>query len=125
MAAAIQTLAALKGSDRGFIVLGDMLELGDGAPALHHQVGALAGTVGAAKVYACGRYAEEVIAGARQAGMAADRAAAAAKEEIVARLTAELKTGDWVLVKGSRGMAMETVVEAVFHWARTDAGKAE
>jgi UDP-N-acetylmuramoyl-tripeptide--D-alanyl-D-alanine ligase len=125
MAAAIQTLAALKGSDRGFIVLGDMLELGDGAPALHHKVGGLAGKTGAVKVYACGQYAEEVIAGARQAGMAPDRAAAAAKEEIVARLTAELETGDWLLVKGSRGMAMETVVEAVLHWAGKDAGKAK
>jgi UDP-N-acetylmuramoyl-tripeptide--D-alanyl-D-alanine ligase len=125
MAAAIQTLAALKGSNRGFIVLGDMLELGDGAPALHSQIGALAGKTGAAKLYACGQYAEDVIAGARQAGMASSRLAAAAKEEIAALLPGELQTGDWVLVKGSRGMAMETVVQAVLEWARKESGQSE
>jgi UDP-N-acetylmuramoyl-tripeptide--D-alanyl-D-alanine ligase len=125
MAAAIQTLAVLKGSNRGYIVLGDMLELGDRAPTLHRQVGALAGKSGAAKVYACGRYAEDVIAGARQAGMTPGQLTAAAKEEIAALLIGELQTGDWVLVKGSRGMAMETVVEAVLNWARKASGKPE
>lgn len=125
MAAAIQTLAALKGSNRGFIVLGDMLELGDGAPALHRQIGSLAGRTGAVKLYACGQHAEDVIAGARQAGMAPGRSAAATKEEITALLLGELQTGDWVLVKGSRGMAMETVVKAVLEWARKESGQSE
>jgi UDP-N-acetylmuramoyl-tripeptide--D-alanyl-D-alanine ligase len=123
MAAAIQTLVALKGSGRGFIVLGDMLELGDGAPALHRQIGVLAGKTGAEKVYACGRYAEDVIAGARQAGMEPGRLAAAAKEDITARLPGELQAGDWVLVKGSRGMAMETIVTAVLQWTRKNSGQ--
>jgi UDP-N-acetylmuramoyl-tripeptide--D-alanyl-D-alanine ligase len=125
MAAAIQTLSALKGSNRGFIVLGDMLELGEGAPALHRQVGGLAGKTGAARLYACGRFAEDVIAGARQAGMDPGRSTAATREEIAVRLTGELQTGDWVLVKGSRGMAMEAVVEAVLHWARRASGQPE
>ena len=125
MAAAIQTLAALKGSNRGFIVLGDMLELGDGAPVLHRQVGALAGQTGAVKLYACGQYAEDVLAGARQVGMAPGRLVAAAKEEIAAFLTDELQTGDWLLIKGSRGMAMETIVQAVQEWARKESGQSE
>jgi UDP-N-acetylmuramoyl-tripeptide--D-alanyl-D-alanine ligase len=125
MAAAIQTLKALKGSNRGFIVLGDMLELGEGAAALHHQVGTLAGGSGAVKLYACGQYARDVIAGARQAGMAPSQLAAAAKEEITALLLREIQTGDWLLVKGSRGMAMETVVDTVLQWARKDSGQPE
>jgi UDP-N-acetylmuramoyl-tripeptide--D-alanyl-D-alanine ligase len=125
MAAAMQTLTTLRGSSRGFIVLGDMLELGDGAPELHRQVGAQAGETGAVKLYAYGQYARDVLAGARRAGMAPGRMMAADKEEIVADLLHELQPGDWVLVKGSRGMAMETVVAALLDWARKDAGQTQ
>jgi UDP-N-acetylmuramoyl-tripeptide--D-alanyl-D-alanine ligase len=125
MAAALQTLTALRGSNRAFIVLGDMLELGDGAPALHRQVGTLAGKTGAVRLYAHGQYAEDVITGASQGGMPSERLAVATKEEIVTLLLGELQAGDWVLVKGSRGMAMETVVTAVLDWARKEAGQVD
>lgn len=117
MAAAIHTFTGLKGTGRGFIVLGDMLELGDTAPALHHQVGSLAGGARAVKLFAYGDHAQDVISGARKAGMNQGRLQAASKEEIEADLLRELKPGDWVLVKGSRGMAMETIVYAVLRWA--------
>jgi UDP-N-acetylmuramoyl-tripeptide--D-alanyl-D-alanine ligase len=118
MAVALQTLAALKGERRGFIVFGEMLELGEQADALHHQVGTLAGRSGAVKLYACGAHAGHLLAGARQAGMAPEQLVAAAKEEIAADLTQVLAPGDWLLVKGSRGMAMETVVSAIEQWAQ-------
>ncbi len=124
MAAAIHTLSEQKGSARGFIVLGDMLELGVAAPELHHQVGALAGGARAAKLYAFGDFARDVISGARQTGMPQNRLLAASKEEIAADIVHELEPGDWVLVKGSRGMAMETVVEAIVGWAQAAEGNA-
>jgi UDP-N-acetylmuramoyl-tripeptide--D-alanyl-D-alanine ligase len=119
MAAAIDTLTALKKSGRGFIVLGDMLELGATAAALHHQVGGFAGSARPDKLYVFGEHAQDVLSGARQAGMAQGHIMAATKGEIAADLMQELKTGDWVLVKGSRGMAMETVVEAILCWAQS------
>lgn len=118
MAAALQTLAALKGERRGFIVFGEMLELGGQADALHHEVGTLAGRSGAVKLYACGTHAEHLLAGARQAGMAPEQLMAGTKEAVAADLMQVLAPGDWLLVKGSRGMAMETVVAAIDQWAQ-------
>jgi len=125
MAAAIHTLTALKRSGRGFIVLGDMLELGDTAADLHHRVGSIAGGARPDKLYAFGEYARDVLSGARQAGVAQSQLVTATKEEIAGDLLHELKPGDWVLVKGSRGMAMETVVEAILSWAQTVSGRPE
>lgn len=119
MQAAIQTYAALRKSGRGFMVLGDMLELGEQAQRLHRRVGAWAGEAGAVKMYAYGDHAGAVISGAREAGMAGSDLVAGSKEEITADLIQLIRPGDWVLVKGSRGMAMETVVRAICDWTDT------
>ena len=116
MAAAIGVLVASKSSSRGFIVLGDMLELGEQAEALHRQVGRQAGEAGIEKLYAVGQHAEAVLSGARQAGMADFRLMTANKEDVVADLLQNIKPADWVLVKGSRGMTMETIVAGIQHW---------
>jgi UDP-N-acetylmuramoyl-tripeptide--D-alanyl-D-alanine ligase len=119
MAAALETLVAVKGGARGFIVLGDMLELGASAGALHHDLGQAAGRCGAARIYACGSHGSDVVAGAQAAGMAPSDLMAGDKKTITADLISRLQSGDWVLVKGSRGMAMETIVAAVRQWAET------
>lgn len=118
MAAALDVLVAMKGDRRAFVVVGDMLELGDKAEALHQQVGQRVAQSGAFKLYAHGAYAAKVITGARSKGMSEDQLYAGSKTDIAARLTQCLGSKDWVLVKGSRGMAMETVVAAVCHWAQ-------
>jgi UDP-N-acetylmuramoyl-tripeptide--D-alanyl-D-alanine ligase len=120
MAAALQTLSTLGKTGRCFAVLGDMLELGDQAGKLHRQVGILAGEVGLFKLYAHGEYASEVVAGATKSGMAKAQISAIGKEEILADLIPLLRPDDWVLVKGSRAMKMETVARAISQWA--DAG---
>jgi UDP-N-acetylmuramoyl-tripeptide--D-alanyl-D-alanine ligase len=116
MAAAIQTFKNMRAGSRGLIALGDMLELGAQSGRLHREVGAIAGSAGAAKLYAYGEYAEDVLSGAREAGMPEAVLMTASKEEIAADLIEQLRPGDWLLVKGSRGMAMETVVKAVREW---------
>jgi UDP-N-acetylmuramoyl-tripeptide--D-alanyl-D-alanine ligase len=113
MAAAFGTLAALKGSQPACIVLGDMLELGPQAEDLHYQVGRQAAGSGALKLYLYGDYAPAVARGARDAGLPAGDIMIGSKEELAARLMTWLPAGSWVLVKGSRGMAMETVVVAI------------
>jgi UDP-N-acetylmuramoyl-tripeptide--D-alanyl-D-alanine ligase len=120
-AAAIATLTALKGKARGILVMGDMLELGRAAADLHRQTGKRAGAADLALLYAHGPHADEVAGGARAAGMAADRIKTGTVPSICSDLTTRLQPGDWVLVKGSRGMKMERVVEALTTWARTDA----
>ncbi len=125
MAEAIHTLSALKGEHRGFIVLGDMLELGAASAGLHRQVGGIAGRARPEKLYAFGNFARDVLSGARQAGMDQGRLATATRQQIAAELTAGLRPGDWVLIKGSRGMAMELVVEAVVRWAASEVDNKE
>jgi UDP-N-acetylmuramoyl-tripeptide--D-alanyl-D-alanine ligase len=117
MAAAIETLARMGGRRRTIAVLGDMLELGDQAAALHRQIGQTVAEHRIDRLYVTGAFAEDVADGARQGGMAPDRIVSDAKPALTDQLAADLETGDIVLVKGSRGMAMETVVEAVCDWA--------
>jgi UDP-N-acetylmuramoyl-tripeptide--D-alanyl-D-alanine ligase len=116
-AAAIKTLTALKGTARGILVLGDMLELGREAAALHRLTGERAGSADLERLYVHGPHAEAVAAGARSAGMVAERILTGPVPDICDDLTARLQTGDWVLIKGSRGMRMERVVEALTTWA--------
>jgi UDP-N-acetylmuramoyl-tripeptide--D-alanyl-D-alanine ligase len=112
MKAAISLLAELAGGGRMVAVLGDMLELGPEEHALHREVGAYLAARGVSLLVTCGVLARSLAEGAREAGMAAacvhevsDSAAAA---EIARKL---VRASDVVLVKGSRGMKMERVVE--------------
>lgn len=117
MAAAIQALSAIRKTGRCFMVFGDMLELGDQADEMHRQVGVEAAGVGAAKLYAYGDHSQALISGAAEGGLPENQLMAGSKDSIAADLISRLRPDDWVLVKGSRGMAMETVVEAICNWA--------
>lgn len=117
MAAAIDTWQELRGANPGIIMVGDMLELGDQAEQLHRQLGARAAAGRPKRLYACGRYAEEVAQGARAAGLADHTIFVGTLEAAVRDVLGYLEGGCWVLVKGSRGMAMERIVEAIVHWA--------
>ena len=116
MAAAVGTLAELSrtGQRRTWAVLGDMLELGDESERAHADLGALVATTGIDRLVAVGEYAEPMAAGARAGGLngGAVRAfpnKAAAQAEVLAGLA----PGDVVLVKASRGLALDTVAEAI------------
>ncbi|RLB96557.1 MAG: hypothetical protein DRH76_06620, partial [Deltaproteobacteria bacterium] len=114
VAAAVDALAARRGSGRTALVLGEMRELGAASADLHYRVGEKAARAGIDRLYVTGaQLAEAVAAGAVAAGMAAGDVRVAAKEEIVADLAAWLAPGDTILVKGSRAAAMETVVAAL------------
>jgi UDP-N-acetylmuramoyl-tripeptide--D-alanyl-D-alanine ligase len=117
MAAAFNTLAALRRNQPAIIILGDMLELGEQAEALHRLVGELAAASGADRLYVYGPHAQAVLEGAGRGGMAAAAMFAGSKEAIAADVIGHLTPGQWVLVKGSRGMAMETVVTIIRQWA--------
>jgi UDP-N-acetylmuramoyl-tripeptide--D-alanyl-D-alanine ligase len=114
MAAAMDTLDAVKGSGRAFIALGNMLELGAQAPDLHRRVGQRAAACRPERLYAFGADAGALAEGAQSAGLQAEQVWVGDKDQIAADLIRRLKPGDWLLVKGSRGMAMETVVQAIF-----------
>jgi UDP-N-acetylmuramoyl-tripeptide--D-alanyl-D-alanine ligase len=114
MAAALETLMQVKQQGRALAVLGDMLEMGEDSASLHRQVGSEAAKEGVDYLLAMGKQASYLLAGAAEAGMAWDQLTEAGNhEEIAAQVHSLLVAGDWVLVKGSRGMRMEKVVEAL------------
>jgi UDP-N-acetylmuramoyl-tripeptide--D-alanyl-D-alanine ligase len=113
MRAAVETLAALRGPGRALLVTGDMRELGPEAARLHRELGRLAAEAGVDRLFVCGGHAADVAAGAIAAGMPAAAIAAGARDEIRDALLAAVRPGDWVLIKGSRAMGMETIVRAL------------
>ncbi|TAJ09623.1 MAG: UDP-N-acetylmuramoyl-tripeptide--D-alanyl-D-alanine ligase [Nitrospirae bacterium] len=114
MKAALTLLAELAGGGGTIAALGDMLELGPESPALHRDVGVHLASRGITQLIACGPLARNLAAGARSAGMEAGRIHTVADSSAAADLCKELaRAGDVVLVKGSRGMTMERVVETL------------
>ena len=109
MAAALKVLGNRPG--RHVAVLGDMLELGDCAPAEHYKVGRIAAEK-AELVFAYGPNASRIVNGAITGGMSETKAKAYTEQEpMIADLKWAAKPGDVILFKGSRGMHMERVLE--------------
>ena len=111
--AALDALHDLGSAGRRIAVLGDMLELGPTGPELHNHIGALA----AERVdwlFTYGALAEEIARGAVESGFPQERVfSATSHDELAASLIEILHSGDRVLVKGSRGMRMEKVIDAL------------
>ncbi|MCI9156711.1 MAG: UDP-N-acetylmuramoyl-tripeptide--D-alanyl-D-alanine ligase, partial [Lawsonibacter sp.] len=105
MRAAISVLADSKGG-RKVAVLGDMLELGPFAPALHSGVGEYLGSVGIDCLVAVGQLAEHIAQGARDAGVP-QVICCHTREEAKAVLAQVICPDCTVLLKGSRGMKLE------------------
>ncbi|MEJ2655652.1 MAG: UDP-N-acetylmuramoyl-L-alanyl-D-glutamate--2,6-diaminopimelate ligase [Desulfobacterales bacterium] len=116
MEAAIETLAALKGKNRGFLIVGDMLELGEHSALMHRKIGFIAAGTNIAGLYVTGSYADDIETGALEGRMDSGNIFKGTREEILEEITQRLGFGDWVLVKGSRGMAMEIIVEGLLAW---------
>lgn len=114
--AAIETFITLKGDKRGVLILGDMLELGPGAESMHKEIGSISAQSGSARLYVTGDFSNAVATGAIENGLATNKIFTGTKDEICNDLLNWLEPDDWVLVKGSRGMAMETIVQWLQNW---------
>jgi UDP-N-acetylmuramoyl-tripeptide--D-alanyl-D-alanine ligase len=117
MAAAIETLQKIKDGSRGILVIGDMLELGKESAALHRKIGEIAATAGMAALYATGNFASAVAQGAAGQGMDSGRIFVGDRQAICEHLKGSLRKEDWVLIKGSRAMGMERIVDDITSWA--------
>jgi UDP-N-acetylmuramoyl-tripeptide--D-alanyl-D-alanine ligase len=117
MRAALELLRDFSAPGRRIVVCGDMRELGPEADSLHRDLGDQVVTLcGADLLLACGEHSREVVDGARSAGMSAARTWAAANiEELFDTCENLLQPGDVVLIKGSRAMAMQRLVEHLQH----------
>ena len=112
MAAAIEVLADAGGARR-VLVIGDMLELGTDARRWHERLGRQAGEAGIDLLVAVGSNATAVAAGAQAGGSATETLVYADAARAGEGVGDWLQPGDVVLVKGSRAMTMERVVEAL------------
>jgi UDP-N-acetylmuramoyl-tripeptide--D-alanyl-D-alanine ligase len=104
--AGLRTLAALEG--RHWLVLGEMRELGEGAAALHADIGEFARECGVARLLAVGDEARHAVE-AFGAGASWFRGV----EDLISTLREELAPDVTVLVKGSRSNRLERVAEAL------------
>jgi UDP-N-acetylmuramoyl-tripeptide--D-alanyl-D-alanine ligase len=111
MAAAVTTLGALNGRGEKVAVLGDMYELGKTSGREHRELGKRVAKMRIHRLYLLGRQAAAVRSGALSGGMAADRVIIGKDHNDIARqLKSHVKKGDWLLIKGSRGMRMEKIL---------------
>jgi len=116
MRAAFRTVGSAKRTGKFIAVLGDMLELGSESESLHEQLGSDAVRLGVDMIYVVGNFSSAIKAGASEAGMSqSDITVFDDIGKIAGDLEDILKAGDVVLVKGSRGMKMEKVVESLKH----------
>ena len=108
MASALDTLRQVA-QGRMVAVLGDMLELGKVAVDAHRRIGKLAAEQGVQLVITVGSLAKNIAEAARESGV--DHVVACENHQQAAQeLNARLQPGDTVLIKGSRGMKMEQLV---------------
>jgi murE/murF fusion protein len=116
MASGLKTLAEI-GDVQRMAILGDMLELGEASAELHQEIGRLAAGAGLSYLALVGAFAEQISLGARGAGMAPERIRVFEDKALVLDWVDELQQqrllqpGDWLLVKASRGLALDTVVD--------------
>jgi UDP-N-acetylmuramoyl-tripeptide--D-alanyl-D-alanine ligase len=113
-AAALESWRAIPSRGRRWVVAGDMRELGESSAGLHEELGERIARAGAEALLAVGEFARHTARGAAKAGLpdwsitisnTADDAAPRAGDIV--------REGDLVLVKGSRAVELERVVEAL------------
>jgi murE/murF fusion protein len=108
---ALHTLHKVSGSGNSIAVLGDMLELGEQSEDLHRQTGRTLAGLGIKNLFVFGSKVQYLVDGAIENGFSKTHVFQGTKEEIAERILEQADKKSWVLVKGSRGMAMECVIQ--------------
>jgi UDP-N-acetylmuramoyl-tripeptide--D-alanyl-D-alanine ligase len=109
----VRTMAeAGEGRKRLFVIAGEMLELGPDEMLLHREAGREIANNGINLLWGVRGLASEIVAGAGEAGLAATRFFESS-DEVAEEVVKEVREGDLILVKGSRGVATDKVVKAL------------
>ncbi len=121
MAAALQTVSGFGGDCRRIALLGDMLELGEDSVDAHVELGRQVARLGYNHLAVTGDFSAHVAEGATVNGMAEQKAHVFSDTHAIAdwlynkMIQNKITRGDWLLVKGSRGMRMEAVLQEIEH----------
>jgi len=110
MAQALKTLMLMAKGKTAIAILGDMLELGKDSDKLHREIGNLAAELRVSRLYLFGEQVAHLRYGALEKGLSEDKIFWGSKQEIGDHSVHLAQKGDWILFKGSRGMAMETII---------------
>lgn len=114
MRAALETLGDMRVAGRRIAVLGDMAELGSLSELAHFQVGEQLANVDVDMLFAIGPRASRIADGARAEGLAEERVRRFPDaEEAIGEVAAAARANDVVLVKASRVMRLERIVEGL------------
>lgn len=104
--AAIDVLTEMKGES--YLVLGDMAELGELAAELHFEAGQQAKKKGVKKLFAMGEFSRNAVKGFGEGAEFFEQ-----RDDLIRAVLENINASTTVLVKGSRSMAMENVVNAL------------
>ncbi|MDO8493987.1 MAG: UDP-N-acetylmuramoyl-tripeptide--D-alanyl-D-alanine ligase [Deltaproteobacteria bacterium] len=112
MEAAFRTVSSAKRKGRFLAVLGDMKELGKEASLLHQQVGKAAAKNGVGRLFLTGEFADKIAEGAITGGLVKNKITISQElDELISVIVDEVKAGDVILVKASRAMRLERIVD--------------
>ena len=120
----VATLVEGAGSSRKIVVAGEMLELGENEKAIHRETGEKLAGSGIDKLIGIRGFATELVKGARDAGLT-DGVFAEDSDAAGDLLVQEILPGDVVLIKGSRGVRTEKVVEKLLERFEREDNQAE
>ena len=105
---ALDTLSKMECKGSRVAVLADMLELGEKGPAYHEEIGDYARKTGIDNIFAMGPLSRYIVDRFGDGGFHYET-----KQDLIESLTDFISANDIVLFKGSRGMALEEVVNAI------------
>ena len=111
---ALQTLGNMRIDGKRIAILGDMLELGKESGNMHKQIGMMVPEMNFDMLLAVGNEAKKYVEGAKARGMK-NVFHFGSVADVICFLNDKVAEGDVFLVKGSRGMHMEQVVDALLH----------
>jgi UDP-N-acetylmuramoyl-tripeptide--D-alanyl-D-alanine ligase len=108
----VTTLASAEGYKRRVVVAGEMLELGSAGPRLHREAGRSIASHDVDLLIGVRGLARELVEAARQSGLTAESAVfCETPDEAAEILKQSVRAGDLILIKGSRGVRTDIVVE--------------
>ncbi|VAX37299.1 UDP-N-acetylmuramoyl-tripeptide--D-alanyl-D-alanine ligase [hydrothermal vent metagenome] len=116
MQAACEIAKTWQGAGKRLMIVGDMLELGAESNRYHYELGNKIAQSNIDHLFVLGKQAKQVIAGARQSGFHSQSSTeCSSMNAMLTQLDKTLQSNDLIIVKGSRGMKMERVIDWLHH----------
>jgi len=110
----LDTVTELRGFGRIILTLGDMLELGNDSPALHHELGQKVAKLSPDWLVTVGDHSLQIQAGAIESGMPEIHCVHFKEAEQAADfLQKNLHPGDLLVLKGSRDIQLDRIVDRI------------